>query len=88
MPIYNDFSNSLAIVGQSGTAKNVLPNLPSSVTMKLKTGTMTGVKAYAGYVMTTKGELLSFAVISNGYDCSDAAMKNMLADILYKIAEL
>lgn len=88
MPIYEDFSNSLAIVGQTGTAKNVLPNLPSTVTMKLKTGTMTGVKAYAGYVMTAKGELLSFAVISNGYDCTDLEMKNKLSDILYKIAEL
>lgn len=88
MPIYEDFSNSLAIVGQTGTAKNVLPNLPSTVTMKLKTGTMTGVKAYAGYVMTAKGELLSFAVISNGYDCTDQEMKNKLSTILYKIAEL
>lgn len=88
MPIYEDFSNSLAIVGQTGTAKNVLSNLPSTVTMKLKTGTMTGVKAYAGYVMTAKGELLSFAVISNGYDCTDLEMKNKLSDILYKIAEL
>lgn len=88
MPIYNDFSNSLGVVGQSGTVKNMLPNLPGNVTVKMKTGTMDGVKSYAGYVTTAKGELLSFAVISNGYDCTGNEMKAKLEKVLYKIAAL
>lgn len=88
MPIYNEFSQSLGVVGESGTVKNLLPQLPSNVVVKMKTGTMDGVKSFAGYVTTAKGELLSFAVISNNFDGYGRDMSRRLESILYKIAAL
>ena len=49
-PFYNEFLQSIAKAGESGTAKNLLPNLPDGIVVHVKTGTMDGVKAYAGYV--------------------------------------
>ncbi len=85
---YDDFVQSLAKVGESGTAKNLLPNLPSGITVRVKTGTMDGVKAYAGYITTTRGETLSFCIMSNGHECSSQEVAAKLNKILYKIATL
>src|SRR5574344_67878 len=88
MPIYKDFTITLGKVGESGTVKNMLPNLPAGVTMQRKSGTMDGVRGFAGYVTTAKGELLSFAVLSNEYDCTGAQMRDKLETILYEIAKM
>ena len=87
-PFYDDFLQSLAKVGESGTAKNLLPNLPTGITVHVKTGTMDGVKAYAGYVVTSRGETLAFSIISNGHDCTSEEVAAKLNRILYKIATL
>ena len=47
---FNDYLKSLALAGESGTVKNMLTGLPSNVTVRMKTGSMTGVRAYAGYI--------------------------------------
>ena len=84
----DEFMQSMAKVGESGTAKNLLPGLPAGITVRVKTGTMDGVKSYAGYIITPHGQTLSFAIISNGHDCSDRAVADKLNKILYKIATL
>lgn len=88
MPIYSDFSMSLGKIGESGTVKNMLPNIPDNVDMRVKSGSMDDVRGYAGYVTTAKGELLCFSVIVNGYDCSGAQAKSKLEKIIYEIAKL
>ncbi|MBR4506415.1 MAG: D-alanyl-D-alanine carboxypeptidase/D-alanyl-D-alanine-endopeptidase [Bacteroidales bacterium] len=85
---FDDFLQSIAKVGESGTAKNLLPNLPAGITMRVKTGTMDGVKSYAGYVITPNGQTLTFAIVSNGHDGSDRAVADKLNKILYKIATI
>ena len=87
-PFYNEFLQSIAKVGENGTAKNLLPNLPAGINVHVKTGTMDGVKAYAGYVVTPHGQTLSFAIISNGHDGSPQEVAAKLNKILYKIATL
>ena len=79
---------SMAKVGESGTAKNLLPNLPLGITVRVKTGTMEGVKSYAGYVITPHGQTLTFAIVSNGHDGSDRVVAEKLNKILYKIATM
>ena len=88
MPIYNDFSKSMAKAGENGTVRNLLPGLPSNVTVRIKSGTMEGVKAYAGYVTTRSGDLLCFSVISNGHTCNSTEATRMLEKILYQVAKL
>ena len=87
-PFYDDFAASLPKVGESGTAKNLLPGLPAGITVRVKTGTMDGVKAYAGYITTARGETLTFSIISNGHDCSSQEVTAKLSKLLLKIATL
>lgn len=83
---FDSFLSSLAKVGESGTAKNLLPTLPDGVSVRLKTGTFSGVKSYAGYITTGSGELLAYAIISNHHDCSNRDAADLLNRILLKIA--
>lgn len=86
MPIYHDFSASLAKVKESGTAKNILKDLPGEVNMRIKSGSMDRVKSYAGYLTTNQGEVICFSIICNNHTCSDAELKKKLEKILRTIA--
>ena len=86
--IYSDFSKSLAKVGESGTAKNLLPKLPANIAMKIKSGTMDGVKSYAGYITNSKGDLLCFSIIANNFTCSASQVQPHLEKIMMQMATL
>lgn len=88
MPIYGDYSKSMAKVGESGTAKNMLPKLPANIVMRVKSGTMDGVKTYAGYITNAKGELLSFAVMANNFTCPSSQVKVELEKIMMQMATM
>lgn len=87
-PFFDHFLESLSTVGGSGTARNLLPALPKSVSMQLKTGSMESVKSYAGYVTTADGRRLAFALVANGYGCSGREATQQLTPILMAIAGL
>ncbi len=86
-PFFEDFYNTLAVAGESGTAKKLKVNVPG-VSVHLKTGTIGGVKALAGYVDAANGDRLAFAIISNGHTCSGSVAREKLLKILQKIASL
>lgn len=88
MPIYNDFSMSLGKVGESGTVRNMLPNLPSNIDLRVKSGSMADVRGYAGYLTTSKGELICFSIVANGFDGSGAQARQKLEQIIYEIAKM
>ncbi len=86
---FYDFQQSLAVAGESGTARNLLQgHLQPGVRVHIKTGTMDGVKAYAGYVTAATGDKVAFAIICNGYECSPAVVTEKMNRILAKIATL
>ena len=85
-PFYDQFLHSLAVVGQSGTARNLLPSLPKDITVYIKTGSMEGVKSYAGYIVTASGETLAFAIIANDFSDSSKEAAERMNKVLLKIA--
>ena len=85
---FDDFRHSLALAGENGTVKNMLNGLPSNVKVRMKSGSMTGVRAYAGYVITAQGEQLCFAVIANDFTCTGSQMRTKLEKIIMKIATM
>ena len=85
---FYDFQRSLAVAGESGTAKNLLPGLPSGIRVHIKTGSMDGVRTYAGYITAADGERLAFAIICNGFECSSQAMTEKMNRVLQKIVAL
>lgn len=59
-----DFIDALPIAGVDGTLKHRMQNIRRQV--RAKTGTISGVNALAGYVMTKHKEPLAFVIIVNG----------------------
>lgn len=86
-PFFENFYNTLAVAGESGTAKNIKVSVPG-VSVHMKTGTIGGVKAYAGYVDAANGDRLAFAIISNGHSCKGSVAGEKLTRILQKIASI
>ena len=86
--IFGDFARSLALAGENGTVKNILNDLPEDTKVRVKTGSMTGVRNFAGYVIKPNGEKYSFAIIANNFECSGSQMRQKLEKIIYKIAAL
>ena len=85
---FYDFQRSLAVSGESGTAKNLVPNLPHGIRIHIKTGSMEGVRAYAGYVTAADGDKMAFSIISNGHECTNSAVAEKMNRVLQKIAML
>lgn len=59
-----EFISALPVAGIDGTLKHRLYNIAWKV--RAKTGTMTGVNALAGYVITRDKEAVAFVIIVNG----------------------
>jgi len=68
--IYNDFKGSLSVAGNKGTLKYVCRKQKGANKIFAKSGTLSNVKAYSGYVQSENGKNLAFAVIANNFNCS------------------
>ena len=67
-PLNDTFRSSLAVAGESGTLKNICRSQAASGRMFAKSGTLSNVKAYAGFVNTISGKRLAFAIIVNNFE--------------------
>ncbi|MCQ2298458.1 MAG: D-alanyl-D-alanine carboxypeptidase/D-alanyl-D-alanine-endopeptidase [Bacteroidales bacterium] len=85
---YRDFVTSLSRVGESGTARNMLPGLDKNIEVSIKSGTMSGIKSYAGYITNADNQTLCFCIICNGYDCSESAIKAKMEKVIREIATM
>jgi D-alanyl-D-alanine carboxypeptidase/D-alanyl-D-alanine-endopeptidase (penicillin-binding protein 4) len=84
----NYFLNSLPVAGKSGTLRNVGKGTAASGKVKAKSGYMTRVRSYSGYVITKNKRKLAFALIVNNYNCSAYQMKKKMEKIMIKLAEI
>ncbi|RCR70767.1 D-alanyl-D-alanine carboxypeptidase/D-alanyl-D-alanine-endopeptidase [Larkinella punicea] len=62
------FYDSIPVVGESGTVKSLARGTPAVGNVRAKSGTIEGVRAYAGYATSADGELLSFTILVNKYN--------------------
>jgi D-alanyl-D-alanine carboxypeptidase/D-alanyl-D-alanine-endopeptidase (penicillin-binding protein 4) len=56
--------------------------------VKAKSGTMSKVKSYAGYVTTKSGKELAFALIFNNYNCTNSALVLKIEKLMNTMAIL
>lgn len=82
------FYESLSIAGVDGTLKSLCVNTKAANNVHAKSGTMSRVKAYAGYVDTKSGQRIAFAVVANNYNISTAAITKKMEGLMVKMAEL
>lgn len=80
------FKNSLAIAGKKGTMANVGRGTSAQGRVFGKSGTMTRVKSYAGYVDSKTGKKLAYAMIINNHSCSNSQMKKYFQYLMVKMA--
>jgi D-alanyl-D-alanine carboxypeptidase/D-alanyl-D-alanine-endopeptidase (penicillin-binding protein 4) len=62
----------LAVAGRSGTLSERMRNTAAAGRCQAKTGTLTGVSNLAGYCETQNGQLLAFAIFTDGIPTEEA----------------
>ncbi len=82
------FYESLPIAGLTGTLHKALKGTAAEGRVRAKTGTIAGVKSFAGYVKSVSGRELIFAIIVNEYSCRTKLIKKKLEAILLRMAEV
>lgn len=83
---FSSYLASLPIVGISGTVKNLCKGQAAQGKVYAKSGSITGIKAYAGYVDLPNGGRAAFALIANDYAITGAAITSKLEPVLNAMA--
>jgi len=85
---YEAFNNSLPVAGKSGTLRNLCKGTNAADNVRAKSGSISKVRAYSGYVNALSGEELAFTILVNNYTCSDSEMRKMLEKLMVDMADL
>ena len=81
------FYASLPVSGESGTLKILLKNTPLHGRVHAKSGTISHVRSYAGYIECANGEVYTFAVIVNKASCKSRVTKEQIEKYLLAVCE-
>ncbi len=85
---YNSFYNSLPIAGKSGSLTSMYKGTYAENNLHAKSGYMTGVRSYAGYVKSKSSKEIAFAIIVNNYTSNPSIIKAKIEQLLVKLSEL
>jgi serine-type D-Ala-D-Ala carboxypeptidase/endopeptidase (penicillin-binding protein 4) len=80
-PFFTGFLQTIPIVGQDGTMKNIAKNKNWAKNFSVKSGTVEKVKAFAGYFTNENNELFSFSIMANQFEGSVSAMSRELTKL-------
>lgn len=83
--VWQQFQQSLPRMGIEGTWANMGRQTPLAGRVRAKSGSMTGVLAFAGYMTLANGEEVAFCVITNHNSESSSIVKNKIVNWLLKI---
>lgn len=81
-----NFVNSLSVAGVSGSLENFGKGTILENNFRAKSGYMSRVMGYTGYLTTTSGKEIAIAVLVNNYSCSNAEMRKLLEELLVSVA--
>jgi serine-type D-Ala-D-Ala carboxypeptidase/endopeptidase (penicillin-binding protein 4) len=65
----------------------LLDFLPTIEGIKMKSGSIHGVRAFAGYITDKQGKQYAFAINANNYSCSGAEMQKKLFQVLHALQD-
>jgi D-alanyl-D-alanine carboxypeptidase/D-alanyl-D-alanine-endopeptidase (penicillin-binding protein 4) len=80
-----EFFNSLPVSGESGTLKNFLAKTSLQGKVYAKSGTIGGVKCYAGYIINKKKKYV-FAILVNHANGTSKEITRKIEDFLLNVA--
>lgn len=64
---FRAFYGSIPVVGQTGTVRNLAKGTAAAGNVRAKSGSIEGVRTYAGYFTAASGDLMSFCVLVNKF---------------------
>lgn len=78
------FYYSMSEAGKSGTLRNMFRKraVAQRPIVYAKSGSMQGVRTYAGYIYNSKKEILTFAAIVNNYKCKGEDIRDIVEELL------
>jgi len=87
-PVFPTFYNSLPLAGISGTMHKWLVGSVGAGRVRAKTGSIGGVRSYAGYVKSLTGKNLIFTLLINNYNCRTKILKERVEDFMLGMVKL
>jgi D-alanyl-D-alanine carboxypeptidase/D-alanyl-D-alanine-endopeptidase (penicillin-binding protein 4) len=82
----SQFEATLPVAGRDGTLENRLRGTSADGNARVKTGSLTNVRAMAGYVRSADGDTLAFAVFANNYENSSSVITAAFDEIVARMA--
>lgn len=79
---YSNYLATIPIAGKTGTAKTLCDGQIGEGRIYAKSGTINGIKSYAGYINTLSGRTLAFAISVNGFHCSSSYVVSQMEKVL------
>ncbi|MBN2681730.1 MAG: D-alanyl-D-alanine carboxypeptidase/D-alanyl-D-alanine-endopeptidase [Bacteroidales bacterium] len=76
------YFESLPVSGKSGTMSSFARGTSTDGKIHAKTGTISRVRSFAGYIEANNGKVYSFSIIVNNFNCSSNKMKKKIETVL------
>lgn len=84
-PWYEAFYNSVPLTGIEGTQKYYFQDSSLKGKLRAKSGSMSGVRSFAGYMTTSNGTEIAFCLIVNNFNCGSFEMAYKLEKLIEEI---
>jgi D-alanyl-D-alanine carboxypeptidase/D-alanyl-D-alanine-endopeptidase (penicillin-binding protein 4) len=85
---YDDFYESLPVLGVSGTVANLAKKTKAAGNVHAKSGSIDGVRAYSGYFTAQNGEIVCFSMMLNKYNSDFGSATKELEKLMILMVEL
>ncbi|MFN8415936.1 MAG: D-alanyl-D-alanine carboxypeptidase/D-alanyl-D-alanine-endopeptidase [Cytophagaceae bacterium] len=85
MRLNNSFRKSIPVAGVQGTVSVILQSYPNRA--RIKSGTMTGVTCYSGYVTSLAGKEYAFSVMVNHHEGKNKTVQKLLEKYLIELIQ-
>lgn len=83
-PVFQSYYQSFAV---AGTDYNIGKNTILENNARIKTGYVTAVRSFSGYVTNSRGTLISYSMIVNNYHGKTSSIDQLFEKVLIKLAE-
>lgn len=83
---FENFYQTLPIAGKSGTLRNIGKGTIIENNLRAKSGSMSFIRCYAGYVKNPKGREIAFAILFNNFTCQAKEIREIIETIMIRIA--
>jgi serine-type D-Ala-D-Ala carboxypeptidase/endopeptidase (penicillin-binding protein 4) len=80
------FDAALPVAGRDGTLETRMKGTAAEANARVKTGSMSNVRAAAGYVRTRDDDQLVFAILVNNFDGPGAGIVRVIDDVIARLA--